>query len=117
MEFIENNEGSMRIMSNKNECHEISEKCAGKYQRLIKLLSKKKRVLISFSGGVDSSLLAKVASDVLGNSAVAVTINSEALPREDLLDAKRVAGEIGIEHLIVYPKLLDSAKFTENLQN
>ncbi len=44
--------------------------CSEKLQELKKKLAEKEKILISFSGGVDSSLLAKVAGDVLGENAV-----------------------------------------------
>jgi len=71
-------------------------------------------VLIAFSGGVDSSVVAAIAHDVLGSDAVACTARSETLPAEELADAKRVAEEIGIRHDIVEFSELDSEAFVEN---
>lgn len=72
-----------------------------KLEKLEKSLRNLKCVAVSFSGGVDSSLLAFVSQDVLGSNAIAVTIDSFTLPRSELKNAKKVAEEIGIEHLIV----------------
>ncbi len=85
-----------------------------KYERLCDLIRNKKRVLVAFSGGVDSSLLAAVSHKALGSNAVAVTINSPLLPASELNHAKRIAGEIGIKHLIVEGVELENRDFSRN---
>ncbi|MBV0925553.1 ATP-dependent sacrificial sulfur transferase LarE [Halomicroarcula limicola] len=71
-------------------------------------------VLVAFSGGVDSSVVAALAHDALGEDAVACTAKSETLPAAELEDATRVAEEIGIRHEIVEFSELDSREFIEN---
>jgi tRNA-specific 2-thiouridylase/uncharacterized protein len=71
-------------------------------------------VLIAFSGGVDSSVVAALAHDALGEDAVACTAKSETLPAAELDDAVRVAEEIGIRHELVEFSELDSEQFVEN---
>ncbi|WP_408956746.1 ATP-dependent sacrificial sulfur transferase LarE [Natrinema sp. 74] len=71
-------------------------------------------VLVAFSGGVDSSVVAALAHDALGDDAVACTAKSETLPEAELEDAKRVADEIGIRHEIVSFSELESDAFVEN---
>jgi uncharacterized protein len=71
-------------------------------------------VLIAFSGGVDSSVVAALAHDALGEDAVACTARSETLPAEELDEARRVAEEIGIRHETVAFSELDSEAFVEN---
>ncbi|RRJ30458.1 ATP-dependent sacrificial sulfur transferase LarE [Halocatena pleomorpha] len=71
-------------------------------------------VLIAFSGGVDSSVVAALAHEALGENAVACTAKSETLPAEELADTKRVADEIGIRHEIVEFSELENPAFVEN---
>ena len=71
-------------------------------------------VLVAFSGGVDSSVVAALAHDALGDDAVACTAKSETLPEAELADARRVADEIGIRHEIVSFSELESDAFVEN---
>ena len=71
-------------------------------------------VLVAFSGGVDSSVVAALAHDALGDDAVACTAKSETLPAEELDDARRVAEEIGIRHDVVNFSELDSDAFVRN---
>ena len=71
-------------------------------------------VLIAFSGGVDSSVVAALAHDALGDDAVACTAKSETLPAAELDDARRVADEIGIRHEVVEFSELDDPEFVAN---
>ena len=71
-------------------------------------------VLIAFSGGVDSSVVAALAHDVLGDNAVACTAKSETLPEAELEDAVSVAAEIGIPHEIVEFSELENPDFVVN---
>lgn len=71
-------------------------------------------VLVAFSGGVDSSVVAAIAADVLGDDAVACTAKSETLPEAELADAKRVVSEIGIRHEIVEFSELEDENFVQN---
>ncbi|MFB6310090.1 MAG: ATP-dependent sacrificial sulfur transferase LarE [Salinirussus sp.] len=71
-------------------------------------------VLVAFSGGVDSSVVAAIAHDALGSDAVACTARSETLPAEELEEARRVAEEIGIRYEEVTFSELDSEAFRAN---
>jgi len=71
-------------------------------------------VLVAFSGGVDSAVVAALAREALGDDAVACTARSETLPAAELEDAERVAGEIGIRHETVTFSELDDPNFVAN---
>ena len=77
-------------------------------------LAERDGVLVAFSGGVDSSVVAALAHDALGDDAVACTARSETLPAAELDDATRVASEIGIPHETVTFSELDDPNFVEN---
>lgn len=71
-------------------------------------------VLVALSGGVDSSVLAAVAFDVLGKDAVAATALSETLPSRDRDDARTIVGLLGIRHVIRTTQELDIPGYAEN---
>ena len=75
------------------------------------------RALIAYSGGIDSTLVAKVAVDVLGDRALAVTANSPSLMPEDFEDAKMQAAEIGIAHQVVATHEMENEQYTSNPVN
>ena len=73
-----------------------------------------RRVLVAFSGGVDSTLLLKTAADVLGGEVLAVIAASETYPRRETQEAERLAGRLGIRHRIIRTRELNNAAFTRN---
>jgi uncharacterized protein len=75
------------------------------------------RALIAYSGGIDSTLVAKIAWDVLGDRALAVTAVSPSLLSEDLEDAKIQAAEIGIAHRLVETDEMANPNYTSNPSN
>ncbi len=75
------------------------------------------RALIAYSGGIDSTLVAKVAQDVLGDRALAVTAESPSLMPEDLEDARIQAATIGIRHEVVRTHEIDNPNYATNPVN
>ena len=85
-----------------------------KEKQLAKLLETMGSVLISFSGGVDSSYLLKIAHRVLGPKAIAATGLSQTYAAEEMDDARSVAREIGAEHLLVDTAELTDPRYADN---
>ena len=71
-------------------------------------------VLVAFSGGVDSGLVAALAHRALGDRSVAVTAAAETLAGEELDYARRLAAEIGIRHEVTVYSELDDPEFRAN---
>jgi uncharacterized protein len=69
-----------------------------KYTKLTDYIKQLSSVIIAFSGGVDSTLLAKAAFDALGDKALAVTAVSRSYPEKEREEAARFASQIGIRH-------------------
>jgi len=88
---------------------------AAKADRLLAVLrSCADGVAVAFSGGIDSTLVAKVAYLALGDRAVAVTADSPSVAREELDDARRLAGLIGIRHEVVRTQEFEDPDYLKN---
>lgn len=85
-----------------------------KYLNLQKVLQSLGSVVVAFSGGVDSTVVLKVAVDVLGKSAKAIIAASPTLPASELEDAHRLCEAIGIELQVVETDQLQIAAFVQN---
>jgi pyridinium-3,5-biscarboxylic acid mononucleotide sulfurtransferase len=85
-----------------------------KLTQLRNLFTEMERALIAYSGGIDSTLVAKIAYDVLGDRALAVTAKSPSLLPEELEDASVQAIEIGINHQIVETHEMENPNYSSN---
>ncbi|HSO19073.1 MAG TPA: ATP-dependent sacrificial sulfur transferase LarE [Desulfosarcina sp.] len=85
-----------------------------KYRSLETILTGMDSVLIAFSGGVDSTLLLKVAADLLGDRVLAVTALSETTPGHEKTAAVQFADAIGARHLCIRTNELEDPAFTRN---
>ncbi len=73
------------------------------------------RVVVAFSAGVDSTLVLKVAVDVLGvNSVLAATSDSPSVPRAELEHARSLAESLGVEHVVVRTNEFDKPEYLAN---
>ncbi|WP_414564407.1 MULTISPECIES: ATP-dependent sacrificial sulfur transferase LarE [unclassified Anabaena] len=88
-----------------------------KFEQLKVLFKDMEQALIAYSGGIDSTLVAKIAYDVLGDRALAVTAVSPSLLPEELEDAKIQAATMGIPHKIVHTHEMDNPNYTSNPVN
>ena len=85
-----------------------------KLDRLRNVLGQMDSVLVAYSGGIDSTVVLKIAHEQLGERAVGVTAVSPTFPSIELETATRVAAEIGARHEIVHTDQLTIPAFTQN---
>jgi len=85
-----------------------------KLKNLKEKLRKMGRVVIAFSGGVDSTFLVKVACEVLGKNVIAVTAASSIHPEAEVKEAKRLTRLIGVNHIIINSEETEIEKFKQN---
>lgn len=87
------------------------------YEKLIALevvTAAMESVVIAFSGGVDSTLLLKVAHATLGSRCVAASGLSETYAPEEMLEAKALAAEIGVEYVLLQTMELTDERYADN---
>ncbi|HEX3018959.1 MAG TPA: ATP-dependent sacrificial sulfur transferase LarE [Chitinispirillaceae bacterium] len=85
-----------------------------KLEQLYENLSKYNGVVVAYSGGVDSTLLAYVAYKVLGEKMLAVTAVSPTYPESQLLEAKAIAGQFGFPLQIITTNEFEDPNFVNN---
>ena len=87
---------------------------AAKRAALDAALESLERVVVAYSGGVDSSFLAAAAHDVLGDDCLVVTASSPSLAERALADARALARERGWNHLVVRTHEVESERYARN---
>lgn len=85
-----------------------------KLKKLERILKKMQKILIAFSGGVDSTFLLKVAHSVLGKNVYAVTATSPSFASRELKQAKAFARLLGVNFQIIITDELKTDKYTSN---
>jgi uncharacterized protein len=93
---------------------DMTDELAAKRDRLLAILGAMPGAAVAFSGGIDSTVVARAAREALGNRAVVVTGDSASVPRAELAEACELARRIGIRHVVVATEEFEDADYLRN---
>lgn len=91
-----------------------TESLQGKLDRLRQVISDMQSVLVAYSGGIDSTIVLKIAHEQLGARALGITAVSPTFPEIELNGARQMASEIGARHELVHTDQLEIPAFVQN---
>ena len=96
----------------------LNDELQTKYEELCRIVRSLGRVVVAFSAGVDSTLMLKVALEVLGaDDVVAATGDSDSLARAELEEARTLADQLGARHVIIKTDEFDNDDYLANPTN
>jgi uncharacterized protein len=93
---------------------EITANLAIKRDRLVAILRELGSTAVAFSGGIDSTVVAKAAYLALGDRAVALTADSASVPRREIAEAQELARLIGIRHRLIATEEFNDPDYVKN---
>ncbi len=89
----------------------------GKMEKALGMINGFGRVIVAFSGGIDSTLVAYLAKLALDENATAVTADSPSLSSSELEETKRLAEHIAVRHMVIQTEELDDPRYVSNPAN
>jgi uncharacterized protein len=101
-------------MTNMANDADLPSELQAKRDRLLEILRELRRVVVAFSGGIDSTVVAQAAQLALGADASAITADSASVPRAEIDEARQLATRIGIAHRVVHTDEFASADYRRN---
>jgi uncharacterized protein len=105
---------SVTTSPDKRRAQQLDTSLARKYERLKNELKAAGSVLVAFSGGVDSSLLLRVAADVLKDQVLAVTVDTPLFSRQEMRAAQKLAKSLRVNLMIVKANSLELPAVAKN---
>ncbi len=106
-----------RLLSIKGEEREIPTRLREKAEHVLDELSGFRKVMVAFSGGIDSTLIMYLAKLELQKNAIAVTADSPSLPKSELEETRKLALQLGVKHIIIRTDELNDSNYTSNPSN
>lgn len=85
-----------------------------KLEKLSKILKEMESVVLSYSGGVDSTFLLYIAKEVLGGNVIAATAISDIYPEAETETAEKISSDLGVKQITIKNEMLENNKFIQN---